>query len=150
MKTQNAFSMLTLWMLLNLVLGLQPVKAQNEPLLSGSTLKSEDIAVKVDAVFVGEITDPGLTVPTSPGMASYNGVQVKVLQVLRGSIDAQTITVKLDIFAANREEPPKVGTQYIFFVKKDGDRFTALKLLPATDDHITKVKALIAAAPAGK
>jgi hypothetical protein len=152
MKTQSAFSLvtLTLGMFLSIILGAPAACAQNELVLSGSTLKSEDIATKVDIVFVGEITDPGLTLPTSPGMASYNGIQVKVIQFLRGSFNAQTITIKLDILAANREEPPKVGAQYILFVKKDGNRFTALKLLPSTDDQIAKVKALIAATPLPK
>jgi len=148
MKTRIALPLSMLGLVLGLVLGIQPVKAQNEPVLNGSTLKAEDIAAKADAVFVGEIIQMGFPNPSAPGLASY-GTQVKVLQVLRGSVDAQ-ITVTIDTHAMNREEPPKVGTQYIFFVKKEGDHFKALKLLTATDANIAKVKALIAAAPAPK
>ena len=50
----------------------------------------------------------------------------------------------------SHEQLPKVGNTYIFFVKKiahpDPDPYRAIKLLPATDDNIAKVKALIAQA----
>ena len=137
-----------LGLVLGLVLGVQPVKAQNEPVLTGSALKSEDIAAKTDAVFVGEIMQIGFPNPSSPGMASY-GVQVKVLQVLRGSVEGQAI-VTVATRAINREEPPKAGSQYIFFAKKEGDRFEALKLLPATAANVAKIKGLLPPAPAGK
>lgn len=50
--------------------------------------------------------------------------------------------------------PPKYGNSYIFFVNRNysgsDNPFTALKLLPATDDNIAKVKKLIATASASK
>jgi hypothetical protein len=158
MKTRTALPMSVLLILLSLTLGVQPVKSQNAPAatassdsmkLTGSTLREEDLVAKSDAIFIGEIADPGLTVPTSPGMASYSGVQVKVLQVLRGSVDPQ-VTVKLDIFATNHEGPPQVGSSYIFFVHKENDQLRVLKLLPTTNANTTKVTKVIAAAPASK
>jgi hypothetical protein len=136
-------------------LGLQLSKAQNELVLSGSSLKSEDIATKVDAIFVGEITAIGFGNTKEKGESSYRGVQVKVLQVLRGAVDT-SITVTLYVVGRMdfHEDPPKVGSSYIFFAKKAGafekDPYIVLKLLPATDANIAKVKALIAAAPASK
>jgi hypothetical protein len=143
-------------LMLNLFLGIQLVKAQNAskamdqnvPVLTGSTLKSEDIAVKADSIFIGEIVQMSFPDATAPDLASYS-TRVKVLQVLRGSANAQ-VTVSIDTYAMNHEEPPKVATPYIFFVRKEAKRFEALKLLPATEVNVAKVKALIAAAPAKK
>jgi hypothetical protein len=157
MKPINCIPISILWILFILTFSVQPLKSQNSPnvtpndsiKLPGSTFKEEDVAPRSDSIFIGEIMDMGPSAPTSPGTASFNGVRVKVLQILRGSIGSE-ITVEITSFALEHEALPKVGSSYIFFVKKDGDRFTAVKLLPATDDHITKVKGLIAAAPAGK
>jgi hypothetical protein len=157
MKTKTlTFSMLGL--MLSLVLGIQITKGQNtpagveqsEPVLSGSTLKSEDVMVKADAIFVGEIVEIGFPTAKAPGRGSYYGVQVKVLQVLRGSVDAQ-VTVTLYTTYSAHEQPPKVGNTYIFFAHKNTepgwDNYTVVKLLPATDATITKVKGIIAQAP---
>jgi hypothetical protein len=150
---------LSMWTLFNLVASIQGLKAQNTPageILSGSTQKSEDIASKVDAVFVGQVTQIGFAVPEGDATASYPGIRVKILQVLRGSISAQVVKVTLRTTWRQdvHETPPTVGSSYIFFVKNKAqgasDHFTALKLLPATDDNTANVKALIAAAPALK
>src|SRR5260221_10713215 len=124
MKTRTA--LLLSMLLLSLVLGVQICKGQNTPaetdqsapILSGSGLKSEDVAVKADAVFVGEITKMGLLDESAPGRDSYHGVQVKVLQVLRGTVAAQ-VSVTLYATYTAREQPPKVGGTYIFFARKN-------------------------------
>lgn len=145
-----------LGLVFSLVLIGQPVKAQNEPVLSGSTLKSEDLASKCDAIFIGQIAKLGYPVLASAGAVSYHGVEVKVLQVLRGSIDGEVVKVTLLAMSGQNvhEAPPEVGNTYIFFVHKNTEKgwnpYTAIKLLPATNDHVTKIKALIAAAPASK
>lgn len=164
MKTRTALPVTMLWIMLSLVFTIQISRAQNtpagaeqnEPALSGSTLRSEDVATKADAVFVGQITHLGFSNLKALGEAVYRGLQVKVLQVLRGSVDPQsTFTLRVMVPSiSSHENPPAVGSTYIFFVKKDDpskhDAYTVLKLLPATDDNIAKVKAVIAAAPAGK
>jgi hypothetical protein len=138
------------WLLLAcLALGIQPLKAKNEPVLSGSTQKTENIVLKCDAVFIGQITHMRLGPPASSNVASYTGVKVKVLQMLRGSFDEQ-IPVMLNVLALNHEEAPTTEGTYIFFLKKESGWNIVKKLLPATNDNIAKVKALIAAAPASK
>ena len=150
-----------LWIILSLVLGIQISKAQNspaeavqnEPILSGSSLKSEDTVIKSDAIFIGQITQMGFQSLKAAGRSSYYGNIVKILQVLRGTVDAQIkITLYVYYVSDTPENPPKTGNSYIFFVKKNApgqpDPYAALKLLPATDDNIAKVKALIAASPA--
>jgi hypothetical protein len=160
MKTKTAHLWSILWIVL--VFGIQVSKAQNtpagvgqtEPVLSGSALKSEDTATKVDAVFVGEITTIGGGNPKATGRSAYRGVQVKVLQVLRGSVAPQvSVTLYARFEGGVHEQPPVVGGTYIFFAHKNiepgVDNYTVLKLLPATDDSTAAVKKLIPA-PAGK
>ena len=141
-----------------MILGVQISKAQNtptgsgqnEPVISGSTLKSDDIVSKADAIFVGKITAIGFGNLKAKGESVYRGVQVKVLKVLRGTIES-SITVTLHVIAVMdfHEDPPEAGSPYIFFVKKAGalekDPYVVLKLLPATDDNIAKIKQLVAA-----
>jgi hypothetical protein len=163
MKKRTIFSPSTLWILLSFILSFQMSKAQNspaeasqnEPALTGSSQKSEDIVVKADAVFVGEITTIGFGGFKAPGESVYRGVQIKVLQVFRGTV-ADSIAVTLHVVGRMEfhEDPPKVGNSYILFVKKSDqgqpDAYTVLKLILATDANIAKVKALIAAVPASK
>jgi hypothetical protein len=163
MKTRTILSPLILWILLSSILGIQMSEAQNSPAeasqngpaLTGSSQKSEDIVVKADAIFVGEVTTIGFGELKAPGESVYRGVQVKVSKVFRGTV-ADSITVTLLVVGRMEfhEDPPKVGNSYIFFVKKNAreqpDSYAVLKLILGTDANITRVKALIAAAPASK
>ncbi len=120
---------------------------QNESILSGSSLKSKELTLKVDAIFIGTITKIGFPVPAETDTASYSGIEVKVLQVLRGSVDAQIVTVTLRTKGSLHEAPPVVGSSYIFFVHKNTEKgwdpYTAGKLLSATDDNIVDIKKMI-------
>jgi len=163
MKTNNVPPLSIPWILL-LILGIQPLNAQNSPAtgpsesikLSGSAIKAEDIVLSCDAVCVGEIEDMGLpTNSSTTGLVVYSGIEVKVLQILRGSVEYQIkITLNTLKSPSLQEMPPKFGGSYIFFVNRNNpeadDPFIALKLLPATDDNIAMVKKLIAAAPTSK
>jgi len=159
MKTGNAVTMLVLLISLGLAFSAQPSKAQvaqtgngqNESItLSGSRLKSEDIALKCDAIFIGQIVALGDPETASAGMDTRGG-SVKVLQVLRGTVGDQ-IGVEIDsaLYPSLHEQVPTVGSTYIFFIKKAPTRNIVLKLLSATDANVTKVKALISATPASK
>ena len=77
-------------------------------------------------------------------------MKVKSSQVLFGKVsDIILVTVHVTWDSRVHEEVPVKGDSYIFFLKKGSqeglDPFTVFKLLPATDDNIAKVKALIAA-----
>lgn len=168
MKTKSVLLPSILWTLL-LILGIQTSKAQNIPAeagqnesvrLIGSNIKTKDIISKMDAIFVGKITKRGEKVILPPIAQDrgnlYGGIKVAVAQVLRGSVDTQ-ISVTLFLNALYYEKLPWIGTSYIFFVTKDAkvdpfnpDPFTVLKLLPATDANIAKVKKLIVATPPSK
>jgi len=127
------------------------VHAGDDTKLTGSDLKVENAALHSDAIFVGQITDVGAEEEFPPASAYagplYHGVKIKIIQVLRGTVGTQTsVTLFVDFVA--QEKLQTVGNSYIFFVTKnrdkDPDPFTALKLLPATDDSIAKIKQLIA------
>jgi hypothetical protein len=137
----------TLLVVLATFLFSEDVRSENSPKLPGSTVKTEEVALKCDAVFVGQITDIGhWGPPTSPDLISLQGVKIKILQVLRGSVDSE-ISVEIFWFDTNSEESPKAQSTYIFFLNKTHVENTIQnivpKLLPATEDNIAMVKKLI-------
>ncbi len=80
---------------------------------------------------------------------AYKGFKIKVLQVVMGSVGAQT-SVTLIVEVARGEMKPAVGRSYIFFVWKNndtGDPFFAGKLLTATHGNIASIKKLLALRP---
>jgi hypothetical protein len=111
--------------------------------LTGSDFSDEKIITNVGVIFVGKIEKMGLTSVAAPGRAALSRIIVKVIQLLRGSVRDQ-ITVRMDVRDDRGEVPPLVGDSYIFFGNKEGASIGVLKLLPATQDTIAKVKALIA------
>jgi hypothetical protein len=125
--------------------------AQETKSLSGSRYKIEDVIQKRVAVFVGKINDLGGSSGRSIGVDVYHRVMVTCLQNLSGHVDTQ-LKVRLNVSWPD-EAPPVLNTPYIFVVRKEEGSlsdYDVLKLLPATDDNIAKVKALIAAAPPPK
>ena|ERR1700734_861270 len=163
MKTKNLLLQLVLIALL-IVFGVQGSKAQNVSVRDalnephspiGSSLKSEDLVPRCNAILIGTILDMGLASAKSPDRMAFYHVKVSPSQVLFGKV-RHTISVTIHVTWDSHvhEEVPVKGESYIFFLKtgsQEGiDPFTVLKLLPATDDNIAKVKALIAAAPASK
>ncbi len=113
------------------------VRAGDTPILTGSTLNNGEAVSKSDAIFIGKITVMGSTIPTSPAMATFLGTKVKVDQVLQGSVGAE-ISASITILAQNHEVPPEKDLEYLFFVHKNAEpgraTYTAIKLLPSTDD----------------
>jgi hypothetical protein len=112
-----------------------------------------DILIKSDAIFVGKILQIKPTDPSAHGEVTCLANSVSVSQVLKGAL-GDVVSVDFKVRSYLNEKEPKIGTSYIFFVKRGGyespNSYTLLKLLPATDANIAKVKALIAAATAPK
>jgi len=142
----HAFSMawrrIILWAVVGASLLLGGVAQADGPILTGSTIKIEDATAKAKDVFVGEFTDLGPTVPSSPNMAAFTRATVKVLNTLRGSVKGE-IMLEFDIFGINHEDLPKIGTSYFFFVIPEGGRFSALKILPVTEANTALLSKLI-------
>jgi hypothetical protein len=157
MKIMNKLYLGLLGVLVCVGYGFQCLDAQNtssidsQVKLSGSSLRSGDLIVKSDVICVGEITTIGSPLSRATGQDTYAGVKIQISQDLKSHIDSPAL---VEIVVAKehdlKEEAPELETSYIFFIKKIPGWNIVLKLLPATDDNIAKVKALIAAAPAPK
>jgi hypothetical protein len=121
---------------------------------TGSEAKLDDVVSKADVIFVGQVEKIGGPVLAAIAQKAYFGVEIKVVNVLKGAVDNPMVSVAL--IAKTDTTVPEVAPQanqtYIFFVKKKevGSQFRVLKLLPADSSLIAQVKALIAAAPAPK
>jgi hypothetical protein len=133
------------------------VRANDAPKLPGSALTIPDAVSKCDAAFVGAITKipPKVMLPSTAPYAGplYNGVRVKVTEVLRGLVSKQ-VSITLFVDFTLQEQEPAVGKRYVFFVSKNGkidsdnpDPFTVLKLLPLRADYVVLVKELVAQLP---
>ena len=125
------------------------LRADDAPILPGSQIETKDALTRSDAVFVGELIKLGGAVVARSISPTFLGNDVKVLQVLRGSVEGH-ILVSISISGPAHEEPPSEGGTYIFFVHKTTEGgglpfspFGVIKLLPATDANIAEVKKLI-------
>jgi hypothetical protein len=156
MKTKTSFPSLITILFACSILSIQGLKAQDSTFQDqspiGSYLKLEDVVSKADVVFVGVLLQTGPVTVAAPGQVRISGNQVKVLQTLKGSVNEQ-VSVEFNVHNDSKGAV-KIGNTYIFFVKSiahpDPDPYLAIKILAAADDKISKVKALIAAAPASK
>lgn len=129
-------------------------KAQTgEPLLPGSSSKLEKAVSRADIIVVAKLISLGITMPDATAQADYDSAQIQVTQTLRGSPN-QNMSVSISVHYSKgrvEEVTPKEGKEYLFLIHTDEtNRRDVVKLLSATGDNIAKVKALIAAAPAGK
>jgi hypothetical protein len=120
-----------------------------EALLPGSAAKIEDAVAKSDAIFVGKVSTLGFVHGSVPGQYDF-GVTVPNLEGILGQAQDNFYgaLVVLVVSIPAHEAPPKVDNEYIFCViKKETPatgptKYTALKLMPATDENITLVKKL--------
>ncbi len=121
--------------------------------LSGHEKKNEDLVAVVPDIVVAKFTSLGNGSDDAPGATFYEKAEIEIVSSLKGTLsgDLQAgYSVKL-FPPSKKETVPVIGTPYIMFIQKLGPtEYEIKKLLPATDNDIAKVKALIAAAPAGK
>jgi len=129
----------------------EPAVQTESVTLTGSELKTGDVVLIADAIFIGETIDAGIKDPVAshPG-TSFHALKVRVSQSLRGFLSGD-VSTSLAVSDQPHETAPQAGGSYIFFVTKSDqsafDPFTVVKLLPATADTIAAVKSLIAAPP---
>jgi hypothetical protein len=122
-------------------------------MLIGHHKKEEGLAAKVGAIFVGQFITlgdgPGAD---EPGMEYFDNAQVKVEQSLKGTLSG-IVKVSYSVMSipTEKESSPKSLKDYIFFINIiSPTQLSVVKLLPATDQNVAKIKALIAAVPAAK
>ena len=116
--------------------------------LPGSTLGVDEAFSKSYTVFVGQFTSFGRSGACGPGETDLYGSKVDATRILKGTYDPK-VTVAFAVLSDLGERRPEMPLSYVFFVKKnDGkgvyfDPYAIVKLLPATDDNIAKVRKLI-------
>jgi hypothetical protein len=171
-KTQNAPSLRWVWLwLTSLSLGLPTLQAQDQitastqhvPISTGNYQKLENAVKQADAIFIGEVTDPGseAVLPkeaTNEGRL-YRGIEIKLTRNLLGLVSGEsTVSVYVSGVGPARFLPAK--TPGIFFLQthyqswpsypfsqlgKDDARAIVIKVMPATDARLAEVTKLIAA-----
>jgi len=104
--------------------------------LPGSSLNIKDAVAQADFIFVAAASDNVMY----------------FTQTLRGASDntsSNAVYVHYDLDSTRHEAAPKDGTQYIYIIRKPASNgsYTAIKILPATTDNVTKVKQLIWPSP---
>ena len=99
-------------------------------------------AAKAETIFIGTILD--ISPFGDPGAAGglHYWPSIRVTRVLRGWID-NPVSVQIFVTDNPHEEPPRKGSSYIFFIDKIPGWNLGRKLLPATDDAIKQVGAVI-------
>jgi hypothetical protein len=126
-----------------------PQKPADVPKLTGSRFKSEELIVKSDAIFSGQILSLSAPDFAATGNSVY-GAKIQVLKILKGNI-APLINVALRVQFGSwaGERKPELNHPYIFFVtiSQSDNSIEVLKLLDATADDVAHVTALIAQAP---
>jgi len=126
-----------------------PADSVGSARLTGSQLKSEDLILTADAIWVGKIIKMGSESSYGPNL-TMQGNQAQIIEFLR--CDSQSpIEVDIPVDLGKGEAKPEAGVPYIFFVTKNNTRpaawamdpYDAIKLLKATDTNIAEVKRLV-------
>jgi len=121
--------------------------------LVGSLLSDQAAVEKSEIIFVGQVLMVGVPSDFSPGLSTV-AVKVKVQTLLKGKhdLDIVFVGVKVRYKAKMSEKLPESPKEYIFFAttRTQYRDLQAVKIIPATDESIARIKALIAAAPAPK
>jgi len=119
----------------------------DEPILPGSTVKTGEAAAYADEIFIGKLVQHGFVGLRAKGRRCYFHNEVEVSGFIRGS-DSTQVDVTFWVVDAVQERSPREGPSYIFFTSSELPKeITAIKILPATDGNLAKVKALIAQKP---
>ena len=113
----------------------------------GHAQKSEELVKSTNEVIIGKLISIGYPSGDSSDEDFYDQAEVEVISVLKGDMSG-TVKVSYSVrLGKNKEMVPVIGTQYIMFIHMlPPNEFRIKKLLPATDDNISKVKQLISQA----
>jgi hypothetical protein len=171
-KPQNAPPLLWVWLsLMGVALGLPTLQAQ-EPITAstqhvaistGNYQKLENAVTQADAIFIGEVSDPGSEALLPKEAMNeghlYRGVEINLERNLLGLVSGKlTVSVYVSGVGPARFLATKMPS--IFFLQthyqnwpcypfnqlgKDDARAIVIKVIPATDDQLAEVAKLISA-----
>jgi hypothetical protein len=125
--------------------------ANNKIGFTGDDIDIKEAISPSKLIFVGSLTNLGKVDLRGKGTFAYDMAVAVVSKIYLGNVESP---VKLNIRVRNNamvmETAPSLDEPYIFIISQKNNHNYLIKLLPATDDNIAKVKALIAAMPASK
>ena len=119
--------------------------ATDKPNLVGSRIKTEDVALRANSIFVGHFNFVGEGPDADEtGLGYFDNARVKITQSLKGALWGN-VTVSYSILEVPpTESNPEPKTNYVFFIHViSPTQLSVEKLLPATEDNINLAKKLI-------
>jgi hypothetical protein len=120
----------------------------NDPKMPGHEIKERNlINSKVDVV-IGKFISLGNLGDDNLG-ASYERAEIQITNSLQGPLLGNIkVSYAVRSFPLEHKEiVPALNTEYILFIRDQkiaSDNYELVKILPATDTNITRIKALIA------
>jgi hypothetical protein len=124
----------------------------NAPLLPGHKAIEGDL-LKISDVVIAKINSFGVIEADNAGALSYEQVNIEITSVLKGKLSGKyKVSFELHTFPPSEHEiVPTLGIEYIMFIKTlSPDEYEVVKVLPSSAQNVARIKALIAAVPAGK
>jgi hypothetical protein len=126
---------------------------EGQNLFTGSQIKMDLAAAQAEVIFIGNVEKVEESPLLTPFGLLHYGVQIQVTDLLKGKVAPDVeVLVDVSVLTTPRETPPVVHQKYVFFGKNDKSGtetyIRILKLLPADDVAVAKVKQLIAAGSA--
>lgn len=128
-----------------------PSTSEDKMMYTGHEKKIE-IAIKESTdIVVAAFTKLGFGGPDADAESFYEQAEIKIITALKGTLSGNIpVSYTIQWYPGNiKETIPVIGTQYIMFIQKLGPQENRIKkILPATDEKVSSVKALIVAQPA--
>lgn len=117
-------------------------------MLTGHTKKIENAIKETTDIVIASFTKLGFPGSDASGEDSYDQAEIEITGILKGTLAEKHLKVFYIVQSMpgkNQEKAPIIGVQYIMFIQKlSPNEYEIKKLLPATDENIIKIKALIA------
>jgi len=125
----------------------QADKQVAQELFTGRAIKAEDAVKAADLIVVARLVDLGLPQADAPGETYYENAKLEITNTLKGNPEAYTILISFSVQKVSPTAPekePEKGQEYLFFIRKNGDsRLKGVKILPATENNLSKVTNLV-------
>lgn len=114
--------------------------------LAGRDIDETAAKDKADAIVVAKILEIGRIDPGAPGQAYHDNAMILISNALSGNLSGpQTMSFTVQRFPEEISEvAPQVGESLVIFLSKRSDGlWHAIKMLPATDDTIKRIKQML-------
>jgi hypothetical protein len=119
----------------------------DNPPMPGHEAKEQDLIKKKNEIVVAKFISLGSGGLDELGASSYEKAEIEITQTLRGNLSGHLkVSYVVKSLPTNEQEArPTIDILYIMFIHSLGaNEYETEKLLPATDQNISRIKALIA------